>query len=120
MALGSTQPPIQWVRGALSPGVKLPGREAHHSPPANSEIKKNVDLYIHSPLRLHGVMLNQLRTGTTLHFNNSIKFFIIYVPSQQPQGQLQAQHSVDTGNYIMGEHKLKSNLIKGEHWRTNT
>jgi hypothetical protein len=27
--------------------------------------------------------------------NNSIQFFIIYVPSQQPQGQLQAQHSVD-------------------------
>jgi hypothetical protein len=24
--------------------------------------------------------------------NNSIQFFIIYVPSQQPQGQLQAQH----------------------------
>jgi hypothetical protein len=27
-ALGSTQPPIQWVSGALSPGVKRPGREA--------------------------------------------------------------------------------------------
>jgi uncharacterized alpha/beta hydrolase family protein len=27
--------------------------------------------------------------------SNSIQFFIIYVPSQQPQGQLQAQHSVD-------------------------
>jgi hypothetical protein len=25
---------------------------------------------------------------------------IIYVPSQQLQGQLQTQHSVDTGNYI--------------------
>jgi hypothetical protein len=24
-----------------------------------------------------------------------IQFFIIYVPSQQPQGQLQEQHSVD-------------------------
>jgi hypothetical protein len=29
-ALGFTQPPIQWVRGALSPGVKWPGREADH------------------------------------------------------------------------------------------
>jgi hypothetical protein len=27
-----------------------------------------VDLYIHSPIRLHGVMLNQLSTGTTLTF----------------------------------------------------
>jgi hypothetical protein len=33
--------------------------------------------------------------------NNSIQFFIIYVPSQQLQGQLQTQHSVDKGNHIM-------------------
>jgi hypothetical protein len=32
-ALGSTQPPIQWV-----PGMKLPGPEA--SPPASAEVKK--------------------------------------------------------------------------------
>jgi hypothetical protein len=32
---------------------------------------------------------------------NSIQFFIIYVPSQQPQGQLQTQHSTDIHNYIM-------------------
>jgi hypothetical protein len=29
-----------------------------------------------------------------------IQFFVIYVPSQQPQGQLQTQHSVDTSNYM--------------------
>jgi hypothetical protein len=28
--------------------------------------------------------------------DNSIQFFIIYVPSQQLQGQLQTQHSVGT------------------------
>jgi hypothetical protein len=32
MALGLTQPPIQWVPGALSLEVKRPGREADHSP----------------------------------------------------------------------------------------
>jgi hypothetical protein len=37
-----------------------------------------------------------------------IQFFIIYVPSEQPQGQLQAQHSVDTDNYIMDKHNIKS------------
>jgi hypothetical protein len=37
---GSTQPPIQWVPGALSPGVKRPGREADQSPPASAEVKK--------------------------------------------------------------------------------
>jgi hypothetical protein len=31
-ALGPTQPPIQWEPGALSLGVKRPGREADHSP----------------------------------------------------------------------------------------
>jgi hypothetical protein len=39
-AMGSTQPPIQWVPGALSRGVKRPGREADHSPPASAEVKK--------------------------------------------------------------------------------
>jgi hypothetical protein len=30
--------------------------------------RENVDLYIHSPIRLHGVVLNYLSTGTTLPF----------------------------------------------------
>jgi hypothetical protein len=30
-ALGLTQPHMQWVPGALSVGVKRPGREADHS-----------------------------------------------------------------------------------------
>jgi hypothetical protein len=47
-ALGSTQPPIQWVPGALFPGVKRPGREADHSPPASAEAKKNW-IYTTSP-----------------------------------------------------------------------
>jgi hypothetical protein len=39
-ALGSTQPPTQWVPGALSPGVKRLGCEADHSPPTSAEVKK--------------------------------------------------------------------------------
>jgi hypothetical protein len=39
-ALRSTQPPIQWVPGALSPGVKRPGREVDRSPPTSTEVKK--------------------------------------------------------------------------------
>jgi hypothetical protein len=38
-ALGPTQPPIQWVLGALSLGVKRPWCEADHSPPPNAEVK---------------------------------------------------------------------------------
>jgi hypothetical protein len=39
LALGSHLPPIQWVQEVLSPGVKQPGNEADHSPPANAEAK---------------------------------------------------------------------------------
>jgi hypothetical protein len=48
LALGSTQPPIQWAPGALSPGIKRPGREADHSPPASDEVKK-MWIYISTP-----------------------------------------------------------------------
>jgi hypothetical protein len=34
-----SQPSIQWVPGALSPGVKWPGHEANHSPPSSAEVK---------------------------------------------------------------------------------
>jgi hypothetical protein len=40
--------------------------------------------------------------------DNSIQFFIIYVLSQQPQGQLQTQHSVDKSSYILDNHIIKS------------
>jgi hypothetical protein len=39
IALEPTQPPIQWVPGALSLGVKWPGCEADHSPPSTAEVK---------------------------------------------------------------------------------
>jgi hypothetical protein len=53
-------------------------------------------------------MLTQHPKGQFYDYNNSIQFFIIYVPSQQLQGQLQTQHSVDIGNYIMEQCNLKS------------
>jgi len=40
MALGPTQPPVEQVPGALSLGVKRPGREADHSPPCSAEVKE--------------------------------------------------------------------------------
>jgi hypothetical protein len=38
-ALGPTQPPTQWVLGALSLGVNLPGSKADHSPPSSAKVK---------------------------------------------------------------------------------
>jgi hypothetical protein len=57
-ALRTTQPPIQWVPGAPSLGVKLPGCEYDHSPPPSAEVK-NANRYISTPLiGLHGVVLS--------------------------------------------------------------
>jgi hypothetical protein len=48
---------IQWVPGALSLGVKRPGREADNPPPSNAEVK-NAWSYTSTPLiRLQGVVL---------------------------------------------------------------
>jgi hypothetical protein len=38
--LGPTQPPIQWVTGALSLAVKWAKREADHSPTSSAEVKE--------------------------------------------------------------------------------
>jgi len=56
--LRPTQPPSQWIPGALSLGVNRPGREADPSPPSNAEVKECVELYFHSPIRLNGVVLS--------------------------------------------------------------
>jgi hypothetical protein len=55
--LGLTQRLVQRVHGAVSPRIKRPGRDANHSSQARAEVK-NVNLYIHSPMVLHGIVLN--------------------------------------------------------------
>jgi hypothetical protein len=37
---GTVCVPVQWVPGALSLGVKLPGGVADHSPPSSAEVKE--------------------------------------------------------------------------------
>jgi hypothetical protein len=56
--LGPTQPPIQWVSGALSLRVEWPEREANHLPPYSAEGKECVELYLHS-------VVLKLSTGTS-------------------------------------------------------
>jgi hypothetical protein len=57
---GSGVHPTSYRMGTGGPylGVKWPGSEADHSPPTSAEVKKNVDVYIHSPKCLHSVVLN--------------------------------------------------------------
>jgi hypothetical protein len=55
-AMRSTRPPMQWVLGALSLGVKRPGREADHSPPSSAKVNAwSYTYYTYTPpVRLHG------------------------------------------------------------------
>jgi hypothetical protein len=39
LALGATQPSIQWVAGAAPPDIKWQEREADHSPPSSVDVK---------------------------------------------------------------------------------
>jgi hypothetical protein len=57
-ALGPNQPPIQWEPGALSLGVKRPGREADHSTTSSAEVKNARSYTSSPPIRLHGVVLS--------------------------------------------------------------
>jgi hypothetical protein len=57
-ALGLTQPPIHWVPGALSLGVKRPGREADHSPPSSAGVKNACSHTSTFPILFHGGVLS--------------------------------------------------------------
>jgi hypothetical protein len=58
MALRPNQPPIQGVPGALSLGVKRPGREADNSPSSSAKVKNEWSYTSTSSTRLHGVVLS--------------------------------------------------------------
>jgi hypothetical protein len=76
MALGPTEPPIQWVPVALSLGVKRPGREADHLPPSTAEVKECVELYLHSPNTpsWRGAQLKKHRDNFTLLYFTLLYF----------------------------------------------
>jgi hypothetical protein len=77
-ALGPTQTPIQWVPRAISLGVKRPGREADNSASSTAEVKECVELYIHSSIRLHGVVLSKKKAQGQPYFLLATIFFIIH------------------------------------------
>jgi hypothetical protein len=79
MALGPTQPPIQWVPGALSLGVKWPGCEADHSPQSSTEVKEYVELYLHSPIRLRGVEVIKKAQGQLYLYILNVLIFVVTV-----------------------------------------
>jgi hypothetical protein len=52
-----TQPPIQWLAGAISPELKRPEHEAGHSSSSSAEVK-NGGASTLLRLILHGIVLN--------------------------------------------------------------
>jgi hypothetical protein len=80
-ALGYTQPPIQWVLGALSSGVRHPGREANYSPPGSAKVKK-MWIYISTPPYIFiAQCLVKHRHNFTLSYSNKEWFIIIFESS---------------------------------------
>jgi hypothetical protein len=76
-ALGPTQPPIQWVSGAVSLGVKRPGCEADHSLPSNAEFK-NAWSYTSTPQYAFMAWCSVKKsTGTTLPFRMTLLHEVI-------------------------------------------
>jgi hypothetical protein len=94
-ALEPTQPPIQTVLGAFSLGVKRPGREAGHSAPTSTDLKK-MWIYTSTPLYLDSVVgiatcygLKNRGVGVRLpvgvkNFPLSTSFTPVVEPTQPP------------------------------------
>jgi hypothetical protein len=74
--MGSSQPPIHWVPGDLSLGVKRPGREADHSPPSSAEVEEWVELYLHSTNTLAW-------SGAQLKYRDNFTFTFIFWNSRK-------------------------------------
>jgi len=51
------EPPIQWIPGSLSLGIKRPRREDDYSPPPSTDVKNAWSYTSTPPTRLHGVVL---------------------------------------------------------------
>jgi hypothetical protein len=88
-ALGPTQPPIQWVQGALSLGVKRPVREADHSPPSSAEVKNAWSYTSTPPIRFHGEVI----------FKHRDNFYILIV---EAMGLIHAIYTGSSINEIIG------------------
>jgi hypothetical protein len=66
LALGPTQPPIQWVMGALSPGVNLWDMKLT----THLHLLSHMDVYFQSHTHIHGIVLHVQSNFTfTWHTN---------------------------------------------------
>jgi len=68
LALGPTQPPIQWALSFVE--VKQPGHGVDHPPPSSAKVKERVELYIYSPFGPCGMLEGELYLFIVLEFWN--------------------------------------------------
>jgi hypothetical protein len=90
-----TQPPIQWVPGALSPGVNRPGRETDHSHLC-SALVNNVWSYTSSPPYVF-VRCAQLTTGCSITADYGLDDRMIGVRIPVGAGSFSLRHRVQNG-----------------------
>jgi hypothetical protein len=73
-ALMPTQPPMQWVPGALSLGVKRLWREADHSRPSSAEVKNAWNCTSTPPISLYDMVLSLILRGAGYYLKSSLSF----------------------------------------------
>jgi hypothetical protein len=83
--MGPNNPPIQWVPWSLSPGIKWPVSKADNLNLVS--MSRIVEVYFHSPIRLHGAVLNELHTGTYFTFYLTIIAYFISLSLKEVSGQ---------------------------------
>jgi len=66
-ALGSIQPPLQWVQRTVTPGIKWPGCDAPYSPSSFAEVKNAWSYTSTPPVHLHGMVFDQARDTSSWH-----------------------------------------------------
>ena len=58
------------------PGVKRPGRGADHPLPPSAEVKGRVELYLYSPLGLHGWLYGEFRPYLAMIRSSSSRLLV--------------------------------------------
>jgi len=77
LALGTTQPPIQWVPQTLSLGVKWPEHVGDHSSPPSARVKYEWSYTSIPPICLHAMYRdNFIFKFTFIYAINTITFLI--------------------------------------------
>jgi hypothetical protein len=86
MSTSIVGPTIQWVPGAPSLVLKRPGRKGDHSLPANAEANEYVELYLHSSIRLHGVVLSQAQGQLFRYLHLLISVLAMFLTLHKSKG----------------------------------